>query len=135
MGTSLRILVGVVLTVFDLAVTFSVAGQSRSVILLPNPSSPPTSEPKTPLLAPIKYARITARKERGVDWAHLVKESLFFMSFENAFRCATEQGTRDGFSNPFVHGYLNSVGNLHGWSDGDPFLVNFVGHPMQGAVT
>ena len=135
MGTSLRIVVGVVLTVFDLAVTFSVAGQSRSVILLPNPSSPPTSEPKTPLLSPIKYARITARKERGVDWAHLVKESLLFMSFENAFRCATEQGTRDGFSNPFVHGYLNSVGNLHGWSDGDPFLVNFVGHPMQGAVT
>jgi hypothetical protein len=30
---------------------------------------------------------------------------------------------------------LNSVGNLHGWSDGDPFYVNYVGHPMQGAVS
>ena len=24
---------------------------------------------------------------------------------------------------------------LHGWSDGDPFYVNYVGHPMQGAVS
>jgi hypothetical protein len=32
------------------------------------------------------------------------------MSFENAFRCATEQGTREGFSNPFFRGYFNSVG-------------------------
>jgi hypothetical protein len=27
------------------------------------------------------------------------------------------------------------VGNLHGWNDGDPFYVNYVGHPMQGAVS
>ncbi len=25
--------------------------------------------------------------------------------------------------------------NLHGWADGDPFYVNYVGHPMQGAVS
>ncbi len=31
-------------------------------------------------------------------------------------------------------GYRNSAGNLHGWADGDPFYVNYVGHPMQGAV-
>ena len=29
---------------------------------------------------------------------------------------------------------LDAVGNLHGWSDGDPFLVNYIGHPMEGAV-
>jgi hypothetical protein len=27
------------------------------------------------------------------------------------------------------------VASLHGWSDGDPFYVNYVGHPMQGAVS
>lgn len=27
-----------------------------------------------------------------------------------------------------------SVGNMHGWSDGDPFMVNYIGHPLQGSV-
>jgi hypothetical protein len=72
---------------------------------------------------------------RGVDWGELARDSFLFLAVENAFRCATEQGTRDAFSNPFVRGYLNSVGNMHGWNDGDPFYVNYVGHPMQGAVS
>jgi hypothetical protein len=71
----------------------------------------------------------------GVDWGGLTRDSVLFLAVENAFRCATEQGTRDAFSNPFFQGYLNSVGNMHGWSDGDPFYVNFVGHPMQGAIS
>jgi len=72
---------------------------------------------------------------RGVDWGGLARDSFLFLAVENAFRCATEQGTRDGLSHPFFQGYLNSVGNLHGWGDGDPFYVNYVGHPMQGAVS
>ena len=75
------------------------------------------------------------KKETGIDWSHLAQGSFAFLAVENAFRCATEQGTRDGFSGPFIPGYLNSAGNLHGWADGDPFLVNYVGHPMQGAVS
>jgi hypothetical protein len=71
----------------------------------------------------------------GVDWGGLTRDSFLFLAVENAFRCATEQGTRAAFSNPFFQGYLNSVGNMHGWSDGDPFYVNFVGHPMQGAIS
>lgn len=74
-------------------------------------------------------------ESQGVDWGHLIRQSLFFLTIENGFRCATEDGTREGFSDPFFRGYLNSVGNLHGWNDGDPFIVNYVGHPMQGAVS
>ena len=74
------------------------------------------------------------KSETGIDWWHLAEGSFAFLAVEHAFRCATEQGTRDGFDTPFWPGYLNSVGNLHGWADGDPFLVNYVGHPMQGAV-
>jgi hypothetical protein len=46
----------------------------------------------------------------------------------------TEEGTRHTHR-PFFQGYVDSVGNLHGWADGDPFIVNYVGHPMQGAVS
>ena len=138
MAISHRILVRIVLLVFDLAFTLSVAAQSESSGLLPYASPAPASDSgaSTTQLHPlIKPVRIIAEQQKGVDWGHLVRESLLFMSFENAFRCATEEGTRNGFSNPFFRGYLNSVGNLHGWSDGDPFYVNYVGHPMQGAVS
>jgi hypothetical protein len=138
MAISRRILVRIVLLVFDLAITLSVAAQSESSGLLPYTSPAPASDSGTsttqlqPLIKPV---RIIAEQQKGVDWGHLVSESLLFTSFENAFRCATEEGTRNGFSNPFFRGYLNSVGNLHGWSDGDPFYVNYVGHAMQGAVS
>src|SRR5262249_36557934 len=76
-----------------------------------------------------------AFEQRGIDWGHLAVQSFVFLSVENAFRCATEEGTRDGISGPFFHNYVNAVGNLHGWNDGDPFYVNYIGHPMQGAVS
>ncbi len=31
--------------------------------------------------------------------------------------------------------YVDAVNGLHGWEDTDSGLVNYVGHPMQGAVT
>ena len=72
---------------------------------------------------------------RGVDWHHLFRSSAAFLAFSHAFRCATEQGTRDAFGGSFLDGYGNSLGNMHGWADGDEFLVNYIGHPMEGAVT
>jgi hypothetical protein len=70
----------------------------------------------------------------GVNWKNLFLSSFTFLAFEQTFRTATEEGTRDGFAGSFLGGYGNAVGNLHGWADGDPFLVNYIGHPMQGSV-
>lgn len=70
----------------------------------------------------------------GVNWAGLTKDSLRFLTVMQAFRAATEPGTRDAFTNPWFKGWLRSVANMHGFSDGDPFVVNYVGHPLQGAV-
>ena len=75
-----------------------------------------------------------SKKEMSVQWKPLLLHSLFFLGVANGFRLATEQGTRDGLKGPYFADYLNAVGNLHGWSDGDPFLVNYIGHPMEGAV-
>jgi hypothetical protein len=63
-----------------------------------------------------------------------MRESLAFLSLEHGFRFLTEQGTRQSHT-PFFKGYADSLNGLHGWADGDPFIVNYVGHPMQGAVT
>jgi len=69
----------------------------------------------------------------GVQWKSLLNHSFRFLLLENAFRYATEAGTRNP-GLPYFSGYFKAVGNLHGWADGDPFYVNYVGHPMQGAV-
>ncbi|MDP9113121.1 MAG: hypothetical protein M3O20_05505 [Acidobacteriota bacterium] len=84
--------------------------------------------PETPLSS-AKNPAIPA-----VQWKSLFSQSFRLLLIEHAFRYATEPGTRHP-GQPFFYGYLNSVGALHGWSDGDPFYVNYVGHPMQGAVS
>ncbi len=76
-----------------------------------------------------------SQKDKGIDWRGVFAGSLAFLAVEHTFRIATEQGTREGLQQPFFPGYFDSAENLHGWADGDPFLVNYVGHPMQGAVS
>lgn len=73
--------------------------------------------------------------ETGVDWGHLFASSAAFLVVSHSFRCATESTTQRQFHVPFFPAYANAVGNLHGWSDGDPFTVNYIGHPMEGAVS
>ncbi len=93
--------------------------------------------PNSPLLPVLPKPDATTphkiSKEPGVQWKPLLNQSFRFLLLENAFRYATEEGTRDPHL-PYFRGYLDAVGNLHGWADGDPFYVNYVGHPMQGAV-
>ena len=69
-----------------------------------------------------------------VRWKSLFKQSATFLVIENGFRYATEEATRHPHL-PFFKGYVDSITNLHGWTDGNPFLDNYIGHPMQGAVS
>ncbi len=73
--------------------------------------------------------------DEGVRWGSLMKQSSFFLGVQHGFRLATEPGTREGMRGPFVEGWTEAIRSLHGWSDGDPFYVNYVGHPLQGAVS
>jgi hypothetical protein len=84
-----------------------------------------------PLIEPIAVGEPSQPPK--INWIGLLRESMYFLAIEHSFRWATEEGTR-GAKGPLVTGYVNSVTNLHGWSDGDPFYVNYVGHPMQGAI-
>jgi len=69
----------------------------------------------------------------GIDWSSLLVQSLGFLGIEHSFRWVTEEGTRHPHRS-FFDGYVDSLNSLHGWADGDPFYVSYVGHPMQGAV-
>jgi hypothetical protein len=71
-------------------------------------------------------------------WRGLIAQSLFFNVIENGFRSASDDQIRILLANkPFWHDYAASMHhfNMRRWNDGDDFLVNYVGHPMQGAVS
>ncbi len=73
--------------------------------------------------------------DQNVDWSALFKQSGYFLGIQHGVRLATETGTRQGMKGPFWRGYYNSLSNLHGWADGDPFYVNYIGHPIQGSTS
>jgi hypothetical protein len=61
-----------------------------------------------------------------------------FNVLENSFRSASDDQIRMLLANkPFWHDYAASIKhfNMRRWNDGDDFLVNYVGHPIQGAVS
>lgn len=107
-------------------------GESRESAPAPVPAPASFIRP----VAPVSKNAIWVRPDRGtgVDWDRLGRQSSLFLGVEHAFRLATEPGTRQGLRGSFFSGWAHAAGNLHGWSDGDPFYVNYIGHPMQGAV-
>jgi hypothetical protein len=89
----------------------------------------------TPVKTKAFIAASLPGRETGVNWTHLMVSSANFLVLEHSFRYGTEDATRYWVKNFSASGYADSVGSLHGWGDGDPFFVNYVGHPMQGAVS
>ena len=74
-------------------------------------------------------------KPAGVQWKPLIHSSLLYLGVMHSFRIATEAGTREGLHNSVVGGYFRALGAMHGWSDGDGYYENYLGHPIEGAVS
>ncbi len=71
-------------------------------------------------------------------WKGLLWQSFAFFGVENSFRLMTDPYFRHLTADkPFWHDYIASFRqwNMRRWSDGDDFLVAYIGHPMQGSVT
>ena len=68
----------------------------------------------------------------------LLWESLAFIGTENLWRLFTDSYMRRLVADdPFWQNYADSLGqwNMGRWWDGDDFLVDYIGHPMQGGVS
>jgi hypothetical protein len=71
-------------------------------------------------------------------WRGLLLQSLAFNIIENGVRVAADPNMRDQLAHkPFWRDYANSLDhfNMNRWNDGDSFMVNELGHSMQGAVS
>lgn len=68
------------------------------------------------------------------QWRPAIREAWFYTGAMHVFRFATEAGTRDALTGPWMKNYQDSVKALRGWDDGDSFVTSYVAHPMEGAV-
>ena len=98
------------------------------------------AEDDKPSAAPAKAPppQIEEKKKLGTggfQWEQAFRESMIFLGIQHAFRLSTEKGSRDELKGPFFRDYFATLRRLRGWDDGDPFIVNYIGHPMMGGVT
>jgi len=60
-------------------------------------------------------------------------DSLKLLTIEHGLRIGLQQKTRDALEGNFWRDYRRSLRIPHRWEDGDPWLVNYIGHPLHGA--
>ena len=81
----------------------------------------------------------TSTGQEPYHWKGLLLQSFAFLMLEHGPRVLTaDAGDRHLLLNkPFWSDYWASLGqfNMHRWNDGDSFAVNYVGHPLQGAIS
>jgi hypothetical protein len=88
-------------------------------------------------LFPIKPFQLASHSAEKFHWGAAFWQSFGFLVVGHGFRLANDPGARYLlFHKPFWHDYWASADNFHmsRWGDGDDFLVNYIGHPMEGAV-
>ncbi len=71
-------------------------------------------------------------------WKPALWQSFEFLVMEHAFRLSFDSYARYLlFHKPFWHDYLSSADHfdMSRWGDGDSFIVNYIGHPLEGAVS
>ena len=68
-------------------------------------------------------------------WRPALLQSVLLLSVQRGFDVMTETDTRVNLRGPFFKDYFRSLGNMHGWRDGDPTRTNYLAHPFQGAIT
>jgi hypothetical protein len=71
---------------------------------------------------------------RRFRWGQALRQASHLLAVQHAYRIGTEENTVQELRGPFFKDYWRSVRGIGGWDDGDEFYVNYVGHPMQGAV-
>ena len=130
-NTALRSFVLPVLICTAVANLPSLAADAR----MPEPSGSGSTSPEIPIdsVRPVRQLPAEQPQPDAVQWDEVRGASVRFLGLMHGFRWLTEPGTRAGGIG-LGQGYINSVTNMHGWSDGDPFYVNYIGHPMQGSV-
>src|SRR5262245_54340355 len=90
----------------------------------------PSDQPQARSDPPTQVQKPNSEK---FDWGAAIRQSLLFTGVMHAFRFSTEPGTRDAMNGPWFRDWMKSVAAIRGWTDGDPFITDDIGHPIEGA--
>jgi hypothetical protein len=101
------------------------ASLQRTTDIFPVRDSPPES------LTPVKPV---VKKER-FHWGPALTQSFIFLSIEQGVLFASDQYALQSTEGKFFEGWGKAIQGIRSWDDGDPLKDNYVGHPMQGAIT
>ena len=85
-------------------------------------------------VAPVQTSQPTAGK---FQWKPAVIQAVEYTMFSHVWRAAFDPSLRYQLAHkPFFYDWFASYAgyDMHRWSDGDDFLVNDVGHPLEGGV-
>jgi hypothetical protein len=89
-----------------------------------------------PAYSPSSTTRENSRE--GFHWWPALQQSFNFLVLEHGFRMASDTYLRYLlWHKPFWHDWAASDKHfyLNQWGDGDDFIVNYIGHPLEGGVT
>jgi hypothetical protein len=68
------------------------------------------------------------------DWNAAMREWAMLLAWQNSIRMFQPK-TRAELGGPFWSDYVQSLGSVGGWGDGDSGVTNYVLHPWMGAVS
>ncbi len=126
-----------------LAAPAAAAGDEK--VALPGPAGTVDAEPAAAIVATPRAVGISQRcaaKQATADeckfhWRSALKQTFLYLSAQDTGLVLTDPEVRqETFTGNWFSKYHDSLKatRFNHWNDGDPFLVNNVGHPMQGAV-
>ncbi len=67
-------------------------------------------------------------------WRKALRDSLVLTTLEHAVRIALQADTRRELEGPFFADYVRALHMPSAWADNNPWVVNYVGHPIHGAA-
>jgi hypothetical protein len=110
-----------------------VSGWSQSLEDLPDTPQPQLQEPADENVS-VMYLRPVPveHKEPDFQWQAATGQTVALLAMEQSFRMV-QQKTRDQLGGRFFPEWFACVKNLHGWSDGDSILTNYIGHPIHSS--
>jgi hypothetical protein len=73
-------------------------------------------------------------EEGHLEWKPLLLQNGLFLALQHGYRFGTQEKTRRNIRGPFFRDYADSLKGFSGWHDGDEWVANYLGHPLQGAV-
>ena len=88
-------------------------------------------------LIPLKENKKWEVEPSGINWWNVFGQSMYFLGIEHGFRLLDPKQpyTREALKGPFFKDWFDTVKDLKGWSDSDPAIINYIGHPIQGAIS